>query len=192
MRSLLTRLFSLFLMLTGPTVVAAGPTPQSGATAFEFEGIDGKPLPLSAYAGKVVLVVNTASFCGYTRQYKALQALWEKYEGEGLVIVGVPSNDFGGQEPKAEAEIKTFCEGAYGITFPLTGKTVVAGKDAHPFYAFAREALGAASAPRWNFHKYLIGRDGKLVAAFGTPVEPDAAQFVAAITAELAKQQPRS
>lgn len=187
MRNILTRLFSLFLMVTGPSVVSAGPVAQSGATAFTFDGIDGKPLPLSAYAGKVVLVVNTASMCGFTPQYKALQALWEKYESQGLVVIGVPSNDFGGQEPKREAEIKSFCEGIYGITFPLAAKTVVSGKDAHPFYAFARDALGASAAPRWNFHKYLIGRDGKLVASFGTSIEPNAPQLISAITNELTK-----
>lgn len=187
MRWLLTRMFSLFLMATGPSIVSAGPAAPSGADGFTFDGIDGKPLPLSAWAGNVVLVVNTASFCGFTPQYKALQALWAQYEPRGLVVLGVPSNDFGGQEPKGEAEIKTFCEGAYGITFPLASKTVVSGKNAHPFYGWARDVLGPGSVPRWNFHKYLMGRDGRLVASFATNIEPNAPELLAAIEAELVK-----
>lgn len=150
----------------------------------EFRAIDGTPMPLAAFRGKVMLVVNTASFCGFTPQYKGLQALHEKYESEGLVIIGVPSNDFGGQEPKAEAEVKTFCEGAYGVTFPLTSKYVVSGQGAHPFYVWAASSHGA---PWWNFHKYLVGRDGRIAAAFGTATRPDNAAFIRSIETELAK-----
>jgi glutathione peroxidase len=161
--------------------------PAGPASAFdhEFEAIEGGKLPLGAWRGKVLLVVNTASFCGYTPQYEGLQKLWERYEAKGLVVVGVPSNDFGEQEPKSEAEILGFCKGAFGVTFPLTVKVAVKGPQAHPFYVWARETLGPEHAPRWNFHKYLIGRDGKPIAGFGSTVEPLSAQLVAAIEAAL-------
>lgn len=153
---------------------------------FTFTSIDGKPMPLAGLRGKVVLVVNTASFCGYTRQYKTLQALHERYAARGFAVIGVPSNDFE-QEPKNEAEIKGFCEGIFGVTFPLTDKNVVKGDGAHPFYKWAREALGPGKAPRWNFHKYLVGRDGKIVAAYGSSVEPDGAELIGAVERELAR-----
>jgi glutathione peroxidase len=153
---------------------------------FDFVSIDGKPMPLKSFEGRVLLVVNTASFCGFTPQYKGLQALSDAYESRGLTVIGVPSNDFGAQEPKSEAEIKTFCEGAFGITFPLTEKAVVKGADAHPFYRWALSVLGADAAPSWNFHKYLVGRDGKLIVAFGTRTEPGSKEVVSAVEAALA------
>jgi glutathione peroxidase len=133
----------------------------------------------------VLLVVNTASFCGFTAQYAGLQTLWERYEKRGLVVVGVPSNDFGAQEPKGETEIAGFCQGAFGITFPLTSKETVAGSQAHPFYRWARDRLGANHAPRWNFHKYLIGRNGKPIAGYGANVEPLSPTLIQAIEAAL-------
>ncbi len=187
MKRLLMPLVSAAMTFVSPPVYA-GDAPQSGsAFDFEFRAIDGKPMPLSAFKGRVLLVVNTASFCGFTQQYKGLQALHERFEAAGLTLIGVPSNDFGGQEPKAEDEIKTFCEGAFGVTFPLTDKNAVKGDAAHPFYKWALANLGSGSAPRWNFHKYLIGRDGRALAAFGTGVEPQAKDLVAAIEKELAK-----
>ncbi len=187
LRALLTRLFSLFLAATGSTVVWAGPAGDgTRAGAFSFTAIDGSPMPLKAFEGRVLLVVNTASMCGFTPQYKALQSLNERFEAKGLTVIGVPANDFGGQEPKGEKDIKSFCEGAFGVTFPLTEKTVVSGEKAHPFYKWAAATLGKDAAPRWNFHKYLVGRDGRLVASFATTVEPDAAQIVKAIEAALA------
>ena len=187
MKRLLMPLVSAAMKFIAPPVLA-GDTPQKGsAFDFGFRAIDGKPIPLAAFKGRVLLVVNTASFCGFTQQYEGLQALSEKYKAAGLTVIGVPSNDFGGQEPKAEAEIKTFCEGAFGVTFPLAGKNVVKGEAAHPFYKWAVSALGSGSAPRWNFHKFLIGRDGRAVASFGTGVEPQAKEIIAAIEKELAK-----
>lgn len=165
-------------------------TAAPGAFDFSFTSIDGKPMPLSTYSGRVLLVVNTASMCGFTPQYKALQAVYEKYQSRGLVVIGVPSNDFGGQEPKAAGEIKEFCQGAFGVTFPLTDKTAVKGDAAHPFYRWARDTLGTVSAPWWNFHKYLVGRDGRLVTAFFSTTPPDARRVTAAIEAELAKPPP--
>ena len=134
--------------------------------------IDGADTTLAEYAGKVLLVVNVASFCGFTPQYEGLQKLWERYQSRGLVVMGVPANDFGAQEPKSEGEILEFCQGAFGVNFPMTTKQTVVGGQAHPFYLWARDTLGLTSTPRWNFHKYLVGRDGKLIAGFGSSVTP--------------------
>ena len=180
------------LALAAAVLMAAdvgGASAQTAApTAYDhsFEAIDGGKLDLAQYRGKVLLVVNTASFCGYTPQYEELQQLWERYEAKGLVVIGVPSNDFGAQEPKAEAEIKEFCQGAFGITFPLSAKYQVAGSSAHPFYRWAVGALGPGAAPRWNFHKLLTARDGKAVAAYGSSVTPSSKQLIDAIERELA------
>ncbi|MDO9382066.1 MAG: glutathione peroxidase [Hyphomicrobiaceae bacterium] len=154
---------------------------------YTFTSIDGKPMPLSEYKGNVLLVVNVASFCGFTPQYKGLQALYDKYQGQGLTVIGVPSNDFGNQEPKAAGEIKEFCQGTYGVKFPLTAKAALSGDDAHPFYVWAREQLGWLNAPKWNFHKYLVGRDGRLVTSFVSTTTPDANRLVSAVETELAK-----
>jgi glutathione peroxidase len=171
--------------------MAHAPTIAEPTTAFEheFEAIEGGKLPLAQWRGKALLVVNTASFCGFTPQYEGLQALWERYRERGLVVIGVPSNDFGEQEPKAEAEILGFCKGAYNVTFPLTTKVPVSGVQAHPFYLWARDALGAANAPRWNFHKYLIGRDGRIAAVFSSAVEPNDPRVIAAIEKELGRAE---
>jgi glutathione peroxidase len=146
----------------------------SGKTAydFSFKKIEGGDMPLSEFKGKVIMVVNTASLCGFTGQFKDLQELYDKYESKGLVIVGVPANDFGGQEPKNNSEIKTFCETKFAVTFPLTEKEKVTGDNAHPFYKWAAQSLGMGSKPKWNFHKYLIDRNGKLVDYFNSPTSP--------------------
>ena len=152
---------------------------------FSFNSIDGDPLPLSQYSGKAVLVVNTASFCGYTPQYEGLQSLWQEYKDQGLVVLGVPSNDFGAQEPGTAEEIKDFCEANFDVDFPLTSKQVVKGGDAHPFYKWAAEEQGASNAPRWNFHKYLIAPDGALVNAFPSRVKPMSEELVSEVRANL-------
>jgi glutathione peroxidase len=192
MRATLKALSLAVLAAAIPAMSRADSQSQTTRNAFDFSfvSIDGKPMPLSAYRGHVLLVVNTASFCGFTPQYKALQAIYDEYAPRGLVVIGVPSNDFGGQEPKAAGEIKKFCEGAFGITFPLTDKAVVKGDGAHPFYRWARDTLGAVNAPWWNFHKYLVGRDGRLVTAFLSTTVPDAGRVKAAIETELAKPAP--
>ena len=187
MKRLIGSAVALAAIGLAPGVVSSGPAQTGSAHDFSFRSIDGSPMPLAAYRGKVLLVVNTASFCGFTRQYAGLQALWETYSDRGLVVIGVPSNDFGEQEPKGEGEIKAFCQGAFGVTFPLTEKVRVSGDDAHPFYAWARATLGAAAAPGWNFHKYLVGADGRLVSSFSTRMSPDSAAIVQAIEAELAR-----
>jgi glutathione peroxidase len=163
-------------VLAGALAGLTVPAPASAATAhdFAFTSIDGEPLPLSGFRGKAVLVVNTASRCGFTPQYAALQALWRRYRGRGLVVLGVPSNDFGGQEPGSEAEIKAFCAVNFDVDFPMTGKVAVRGDDAHPFYRWAAGELGALARPRWNFHKYLVAPDGRLVDWFSTVTRPDA------------------
>lgn len=177
-RKAIVALLALFAVLP-----ASARAEMAGKNAhdFSFQSIDGGPLPLSAYKGKAILVVNTASFCGFTPQYQALQALWERYEARGLVVLGVPSNDFGSQEPGSSAEIKTFCDTNYSITFPLADKEVVSGSGAHPFYQWARAELGVLAAPKWNFHKYLVAPDGRLVDWFATTTKPDEAKVAKAI-----------
>ncbi len=188
MRKVLSSLVAVAGMMMAQGQVTAKEGPDSGsAFDFAFDAIDGKPMPLADFKDKVLLIVNTASFCGYTRQYEALQTLWETYQTKGLVVIGVPSNDFGGQEPKGETEIASFCKGAFGVTFPLTTKTKVIGLTAHPFYAWAGRTLGPSAVPGWNFHKYLVGRDGKLIASFNTRIVPGAAEITDAIEAALAK-----
>ncbi len=187
MRELMMKVLSFFMLLTGPSAVVAEGPQVGNAFDFEFVSIDGKPMPLSAYKGRALLVVNTASFCGFTPQYKALEELHQKYEGKGLTVIGVPSNDFGGQEPKANGEIKEFCEGIFGVQFPLTSKTVVVGPDAHPFYKWVVQTLGEKAAPGWNFHKMLVGRDGRLLASYKSGVTPDSKELTDAIEAALAQ-----
>lgn len=148
---------------------------------FEFKSIDGEPLPLKRFEGRPMLIVNTASECGYTPQYKGLQSLWSDYRDRGLIVLGVPSNDFGGQEPGDESQIKQFCEVHYSVDFPMTSKVSVLGGDAHPFYRWVESEFGEAAAPRWNFHKYLVGTDGALVAMWPSDVDPESDEVVAAI-----------
>jgi glutathione peroxidase len=142
------------------------------AYQFVFTALDGSALPLSRFAGKAMLIVNTASQCGYTPQYKDLEALWKARHDQGLAVIGVPCNQFGRQEPGSEAEIAQFCEVNYGVTFPLTSKCDVKGKSAHPFYRWAAGKAGAEGEPQWNFHKYLIGRDGRFAGWFSSQTKP--------------------
>jgi len=171
----------------GDTASTAPSTTDHASMLYDqsFTSITGDAMPFSAYRDKAVLVVNTASRCGYTPQYEGLQALWSAYRDRGLVVLGVPSNDFGGQEPGTEAEVKSFCEINYGVDFPLTAKTSVVGTGRHPFYAGLEDAPGEAARPKWNFHKVLVGRDGTPVTAFPSSVSPDAPELVAAIEAAL-------
>jgi glutathione peroxidase len=180
---------NLFSMLTAPTSRApANPAAGSGHD-FEFAGIDGAPLKLSAWRGQPLLIVNTASLCGFTKQYGDLQELWRRYEGAGLVVIAVPSNDFGEQEPDADGEIRSFCQGVFSVTFPIASKQPVIGADAHPFYKWAADAMGPGGAPVWNFHKYLVGRDGQLLRSFSTRLSPSSAEITSWI--EKAIEQPK-
>ncbi len=152
---------------------------------FSFNDIDGEPLELSRFAGQALLVVNTASACGYTPQYAELETLWSRYRARGLVVLGVPSNDFGAQEPGSEAEIKQFCQTNYTVDFPLTQKQRVIGGDAHPFYQWVVDEIGEVAAPKWNFHKYLIGPDGSLAGLWPSDVSPLDPEITDAIDALL-------
>jgi glutathione peroxidase len=152
---------------------------------FAFDSIDGSALPLSDFKGKAVLVVNTASQCGLTPQYAGLEQLWNDYRDRGLVVLGVPSNDFGAQEPGTESQIKSFCETRFAVDFPMTSKNVVRGEGAHPFYRWARAELGEDAEPKWNFHKLLVGKDGALLGSFGSRTEPGDAALKAAIDEAL-------
>lgn len=168
---------------------AAAPVAQADrATAYQFEftGLWTERVPMTAFAGDVVLVVNTASECGFTPQYEGLQAIYTEYRAQGFDVVGVPANNFMGQEPGSAEEIQEFCELNYGVTFPMAGKTEVVGAERHPFYAWAETQLGESGVPGWNFHKLLIGRDGRLIAGFGSRVEPTSEELRTAITTALA------
>jgi glutathione peroxidase len=152
-----------------------------------LKDIDGKDTSLKAYQGKVLLVVNVASKCGFTPQYTALEALHQKYKDQGLVVLGFPCNQFGGQEPGTDAEIKQFCTGKYNVTFPMFDKLEVNGANRHPLYV----ALAGKDSPfpgdiGWNFTKFVIGRDGKILNRFSSPVKPDSTEVRAAITVALA------
>jgi glutathione peroxidase len=144
----------------------------------------GAPESLCQYRGKVVLIVNTASYCGYTHQYEGLEALYRKYKSRGLVVVGFPSNDFGGQEPGSNKEIAEFCRLTYGVEFPMFEKSSVTSIKTNPLYAELLARTG--ESPKWNFHKYLVDRDGKQVTSFGTRVEPDNGDLVGAVERMLA------
>ncbi|MEM8793039.1 MAG: glutathione peroxidase [Pseudomonadota bacterium] len=183
-------LLSAFALTLMPLASRGGTgTTKSGTSAhqFSFTDIDGAPLDLAQFAGRPVMVVNTASRCGFTYQYDGLQALYDEYRERGFVLIGVPSDDFGGQELNTEAEVKHFCEVNFSLDFPLTEITRVRGANAHPFYRWAREELGTAKAPRWNFHKYLIAPDGRLVTAFATGVEPKSPKVTDAVERLLAQ-----
>ncbi|HEY0105735.1 MAG TPA: glutathione peroxidase [Rhizomicrobium sp.] len=154
---------------------------------FAFKSITGGELSLAAFKGKAVLVVNVASQCGLTPQYGGLEALWTAKKDKGLVVLGVPANNFGGEEPGTEGEIKTFCETRFGVDFPMTAKEDVIGADAHPLYKWLAGELGEDAAPKWNFHKYLINKDGTIAGVFGPRTTPDDPAMNAEIDAALAK-----
>lgn len=152
-------------------------------TAYDFQltRIDGAPLPLASFSGKPVLLVNTASQCGHTPQYAELQKLWDEFKSRGLIVLGVPCDDFGGQEPDTESGIAAFCERMFAITFPMTSKIHVRGAERHPLYTWLATQSSLLARPRWNFHKYLIGRDGQMADWFASMTRPTASRFRAAI-----------
>lgn len=158
---------------------------MSSAHDYSFSTIGGEPLPLTTFKDKVVLVVNTASQCGLTPQYDGLEQLYSAYKDKGLVVLGVPCNQFAGQEPGTEAEIKDFCETRFGVDFPLTAKADVKGDGAHPFYRWAEQELGEPAVPVWNFHKILIGKDGEAIRAFGPRTDPLDSEITDAIEKAL-------
>ena len=155
------------------------------AYEFNFNDIDGNKLNLGVYKKKVIIVINVASKCGFTNQYEDMQNIWIKYKDKGLVILGVPSNDFGQQEPGNNQEIKNFCESKFGISFPMTEKVSVKGDKAHPFYLWAKENYGKSAVPKWNFHKIIIGKDGKIKDVFSSITKPTSKRFISSIEKAL-------
>ena len=182
-------LFTLFWGICCSAVAHAAP-PTKDAVAcpsllqHQFTRLqDEAPQNLCQYAGKTILVVNTASYCGFTSQYQGLEALHSKYQKQGLVVLGFPSNDFGKQEPGSSKEIADFCFNTYGVKFPMMSKTVVSGAGKNPFYQGLEKSTG--QEPRWNFHKYLIDRNGKVIGSFASEVKPDNPTLVGAIDQAL-------
>jgi glutathione peroxidase len=180
------------VFMAGCALIANGEEKtMSSPLDLKMKGIDGKEMELSKLKGKVVLIVNVASKCGYTPQYKGLQELYTKYEKDGLVILGVPANDFGKQEPGTEDEIKEFCTTNYKVTFPMTAKVVVKGAEKTELYkiltAATPDKTGKVTEVGWNFEKFLIGRDGKVVGRYKSAVAPDDAELIKAIKTELDK-----
>src|SRR6202047_39030 len=176
----------LFCMLfCAATLVAAEKTIHD----FTLNSIDGQPAPLAAYKGKVVLLVNVASKCGFTPQYSALESTYEKYKDRGFVIVGIPANNFGAQEPGSNQEIKTFCSSKYHVTFPMMAKVSVKGDDKTPLYQYLTDKSANPKTGgdiQWNFTKFLVGPDGQIVAGFETKVTPDSPEVTGAIEHALA------
>jgi glutathione peroxidase len=163
-------------------IPATAAAKERTAFDFAFTALEGDPLPLAQFRGRVLLVVNTASFCGFTPQYAALQRLHDRFEARGLTVLGVPSNDFN-QESSDARRVREFCDTMFGITFPMANLNHVRGANAHPFFAWAAERAGPV---RWNFHKYLVARDGRRVTGFSTHVAPDSAALTRAIEQALA------
>ena len=151
---------------------------------YTFNNIDGNKLELKDYKNKVILVVNVASRCGYTSQYEGLQKIWTNYEKKNLVVIGVPTNNFK-QEPGSNKEIKNFCETNFGIDFPMTEKMDVIGKNAHPFYKWAKDNHGMGAIPKWNFHKIIVGKNGKIIDTFASFTKPTSSKFIKVIEKEI-------
>ena len=154
------------------------------ATEFSFKGVEGNSINLAEYKEKVILVVNVASRCGFTNQYEGLQDLWSKYKDKGLIVIGVPSNNFR-QEPGSNKEIKDFCETTFGIDFPISEKLSVVGDKAHPFFVWAKKNYGPGAIPKWNFHKIIIGKNGKVANTFASITSPSSKRFISLIEKEL-------
>tara|TARA_B100001559_G_C16208821_1_gene487876 strand:- start:124 stop:666 length:543 start_codon:yes stop_codon:yes gene_type:complete len=150
---------------------------------FNFKGLDGNQINLKDYNDKIIIVVNVASRCGYTPQYSGLQKLWSEYKND-LVVIGVPTNNFR-QEPKNNADIKKFCETNFGVTFPMSEKVDVIGANAHPFFKWAKKNHGIAAIPKWNFHKIIIGKNGKVVDTFASFTKPNSSKFLSLIKKEI-------
>ena len=156
------------------------------AYKYSFKDLDGSKIELSEFKNKVLLITNVASKCGFTSQYEDLQTLWEKYEKKGLIVIGVPSNSFN-QELNTNKEVKNFCEAKFGISFPMMQIAEVKGSNAHPFYIWAKENYGRGAVPKWNFHKIIIGKDGKVFETFSSLTNPTSKKFIASIETALAK-----
>ena len=174
----MTRIVTLATFMTASMFAA------SSVHEFTMKSIDGKPVDLSGYKGKALLIVNVASRCGYTPQYTGLQALYDKYRDKGLVVVGIPANNFGAQEPGTDEEIKTFCTRNYNVTFPMMSKVSVKGSDMAPLYGYLTQAGGDV---KWNFTKFLVDKDGKVIRKFDSAVKPDSSELTSAIEQAVAR-----
>ena len=177
--------FLAILLLCAASAMAAETTVYD----FTMNSIDGQPVPFANFKGKVMLLVNVASRCGFTPQYTALESIYEKYKGRGFVIAGVPANNFGGQEPGSNQEIKTFCTANYNVTFPMMSKVSVKGSDITPLYKFLTDKHAnpkTGGEIQWNFTKFLIGSDGRVIARFESEVTPDSPEVISAIEKALA------
>lgn len=181
---------SAVLLLAPVYADEKGETKVTTPLGFKMKSIEGKEVDLSQYKGKVVLFVNVASKCGYTNQYEGLQKLYEQHKDDGLVVIGVPANEFGKQEPGTDKEIAEFCSSKYNVTFPMMSKVVVKGEGITPLYAFltSKETNPKFAGPiAWNFEKFLVGKDGTVVGRFKSAVEPNSAELTKAIETELKK-----
>jgi glutathione peroxidase len=176
-----------YLLFGALLIMATSLFAGSGVYSFTLNSIDGKPAPLAEYKGKVVLMVNVASQCGFTPQYSALEAIYEKYKDQGFVILGFPANNFGAQEPGTNEEIKTFCTRKYSVTFPMYSKISVKGEDQAPLYTYLTKDTGAGMTGdiKWNFTKFLVDRNGNVVQRFESAVKPDSPEVTAAIEKQL-------
>ena len=179
MKNLLIFIFIMFSFLS-----KASGSYNNLAYDFEFKSIEGNTIDLADYKNKVIVVVNVASRCGFTSQYEGLQSLWSKYKDKNLVVIGVPTNNFK-QEPGSNEEIKNFCETNFGIDFPLTEKVDIIGNNAHPFYKWAKENHGIDAIPKWNFHKIIIDKNGKIVETFASFTKPNSKKFLRVIENEI-------
>ena len=177
-------LYSLFLIFAGLFPSNTADSYTLNAYDFSFKDIDGNDLKFKDYKGKVLLVVNVASKCGFTGQYEGLQAVWDKYKDKDFVLIGIPSNDFY-QEYKDEKDVKNFCELTFGVNFPMTSITKVRGGDAHPFYKWAKLTYGNKTIPKWNFHKLLINKEGKIIETYSSTTKPNSNKIISTINSLL-------
>ena len=173
--------FFLYIIMIFFTVNNVNAEYDKLAYDFSFNDLDGSALNLSEYKNKVIIVVNVASQCGFTKQYEDMQKIWKEYQAKGVIMLGIPSNDFGQQEPGSNKEIKNFCEAKFGITFPMTEKVSVKGQNAHAFYIWARENYGNSAIHKWNFHKIIIGKNGKVEDTFASITKPSSKKFIKAL-----------
>jgi glutathione peroxidase len=177
--------------LLGALLMTTTAFAASSVHEFTLNALNGTPTSLASYKGKVMLIVNVASECGYTYQYEGLQALYLKYKDQGLIVTGFPANNFGGQEPGSDAEIGAFCKAKFGVTFPMFSKISVAGDDKAPLYRFLTDKTAnpkTGGEIPWNFTKYLVDRNGKVLARFDAPVEPESKELTGAIEKALASK----
>ena len=176
--------YSLFLIIAGLFPSNTADSYTLNAYDFRFKDIDGNNLNFKDYKGKVLLIVNVASKCGFTGQYEGLQSLWDTYKDKDFILIGVPSNDFY-QEYKDEKDVKNFCELTFGVNFPMTSITAVRGSSAHPFYKWAKVTYGNKTIPKWNFHKILVNKEGKIIDTFSSTTKPDSKKVISRIDSLL-------